>query len=103
MVAEILLQLAETPPGSLVVPWWLRFGVILYGALLVAAFMIFAQTKHQSPRGAIWALIIAFVPILGALVYITVQIIGHRRKNPRHVKGRAETMAPEEYDDDAPR
>ena len=99
MIAEILTVFAEqTPPGSVVVPWWLRFGVLVYGALLVAAFMIYAQTKHQRPWSVLWVLIIAFVPILGALSYFIVQSVSHSRRHEKPHKGRAETMAPEEYE-----
>lgn len=98
MGAEILTLLAEqTQPGSVMVPLWLRFGVIIYGVLLVAALMIYAQTKHQRPWSVIWALIIAFIPILGAVVYFIAQTVAYRRSGERHTKGRAETMAPEEY------
>lgn len=98
MGAEILTVLAEqTQPGSVMVPWWLRFGVIVYGALLVAALMIYAQSKHQRPWSVIWVLIIAFVPILGAIAYFLAQTVRYRRSGKRHTKGRAETMAPEEY------
>lgn len=101
MGAEVLTLLAEqTQPGSVVVPWWLRFGVIVYGALLVAALMIYAQTKHQRPWSVIWVLIIAFVPILGAIAYFIAQSVAYRRSGKRPTKGRAETMAPEEYRDD---
>lgn len=99
MFLETLTVLADqAPAGSVVIPWWLRFGVLVYGALLVAAFMIYAQTKHQRPWNVLWVLIIAFVPILGAICYFVVQTITYRKQNSEPVKGRAETMAPEEYD-----
>lgn len=97
MGAEILTLLAGSQPGSVMVPWWLRFGVIVYGALLVAALMIYAQTKHQRPWSVIWVLIIAFVPILGAIAYFIAQSVAYRRSGTQPTKGRAETMAPEEY------
>ncbi|GAA4835247.1 hypothetical protein GCM10023354_13790 [Garicola koreensis] len=97
---ELLSVLAEqAPAGSVVVPWWLRFGVLVYGVLLVAALMIYAQTKHQRPWSVIWVLLIAFVPIAGAIAYFIAQTVRYRRSGPRHTKGRAETMAPEEYQD----
>lgn len=96
--AEILTLLAEqTQSDSVEVPWWLRFGVIVYGVLLVAAFMIYAQTKHQRPWSVIWALLIAFVPIAGAVVYFIAQTVRYRRTGAKPTKGRAERMAPEEY------
>ncbi|RJN32303.1 PLD nuclease N-terminal domain-containing protein [Nesterenkonia natronophila] len=102
MPTEILIALAQdATAGSEAVPWWLRFGVLVYGALLVAAFMIYAQTKHQRPWNVLWVLIIAFVPILGALCYFIAQTVISRRKSGRLVKGRAETMAPEEYGPEA--
>ncbi len=98
MTTELLTMLAEgAPAGSVTVPWWLRFGVLVYGVLLVAAFMIYAQTTHQRPWNVLWVLVIAFVPILGALCYFVVQSVNYRRQNDKPVKGRAETMAPEEY------
>lgn len=100
IAVEILTLLAEqTPPGSVVVPWWLRFGVIVYGVLLVAALMTYAQTKHQRPWSVIWVLLIAFIPIAGAIAYFIAQTVRYRRSGARHTKGRAETMAPEEYQD----
>lgn len=84
-------------PGSLVVPWWLRIGVLVYGVLLVAALMIYAQTKHQSPWNVLWVLIIAFVPILGAITYFIAQSVAYRRTGQRHTKGRAERLPPEDY------
>ena len=94
----VLTVLAEqTPPGSVVVPWWLRAGVLIYGVLLVAAFMIYAQTKHQRPWSVLWVLIIAFVPILGAIAYFIAQTVVHRRTGQRHTKGRAERLPPEDY------
>ncbi|TLP79820.1 PLD nuclease N-terminal domain-containing protein [Nesterenkonia sphaerica] len=99
MSAELLMALAQqTPPGSEVVPWWLRMGVLVYGALLVAAFMIYAQTKHRWPWNVLWVLIVAFVPIAGALTYFIAQTVVSRRHGGRPVKGRAETMVPEEYE-----
>lgn len=100
--SDLWVLLAEqSQPGSVVVPWWLRFGVIVYGALLVAALMIYAQTKHQRPWSVLWVLIIAFVPILGAISYFIAQGVLYRRSGQRPTKGRAETMAPEEYQDQA--
>lgn len=97
---EILTLLAEqTPPGSEVFPWWLRGGIIVYGGLLVAGFMIYAQTKHQRPWSVIWALVIAFIPILGTIAYFIAQTVHYRKSGVRHTKGRAETMAPEQYQD----
>lgn len=97
---ELLTVLAEqAPAGSVGVPWWLRFGVIVYGVLLVAALMIYAQTKHQRPWSVIWVLLIAFVPIAGAIAYFIAQTVRYRRSGATHTKGRAETMAPEEYQD----
>lgn len=88
---------AQTPPGSEAVPWWMRFGVIVYGGLLIAAFMVYIQSKHQRPWNVLWVLIIAFVPILGAVVYFIAQTVRSRRSGYRPTKGRAEAMAPEEY------
>ncbi|WP_150461275.1 PLD nuclease N-terminal domain-containing protein [Nesterenkonia ebinurensis] len=75
---------AQTPPGSVAAPWWLSFGVLVYGALLVAAFMIYAQTRHERPWSVIWVLVIAFIPILGAIIYFIAQTLHYRRsaKNP---------------------
>ena len=98
----LTLIAGQTPPGSAAVPWWLRFGVIVYGALLVAAFMMYAQTKHQRPWSVLWVLIIGFVPILGAIAYFVAQTVAYRRSGARPTKARAETMAPEEYRDDGP-
>lgn len=96
----ILTLLAEqAQPGSLVVPWWLRIGVLVYGALLVAALMIYAQTKHQRPWSILWALIIAFVPIVGAISYFIAQTVAHRRDGQKPAKGRAERLPPEDFTD----
>ncbi|GFZ87449.1 PLD nuclease N-terminal domain-containing protein [Nesterenkonia alkaliphila] len=82
MVNEALTEFtAQTPPGSVAAPWWLSFAVLVYGALLVAAFMIYAQTDHQGPAKVIWVLIIALVPILGAIIYFIAQSLRHRREN----------------------
>ena len=95
---RILTVLAEqTPPGSVVVPWWLRIGVVVYGVLLVAAFMIYAQTTHQRPWSVLWVLIIAFVPIFGAIAYFIAQAVVYRRTGQGHTKGRAERLPPEDY------
>ncbi|WP_120005448.1 PLD nuclease N-terminal domain-containing protein [Nesterenkonia muleiensis] len=100
LAAEVLTLLAEqAPPGSPVVPWWLRIGVLVYGALLVAALMIYAQTRHQRPWGVLWVLIIAFVPIVGAISYFIAQTLTHRRGGQRPTKGRAERLPPEDFTD----
>lgn len=83
-------------------PWWLRFGFVVYAALAVAGFMVFAQTRHPRPWSILWPLIIAFVPILGAVVYFIAATVSHRRRHPRPTKGRAERMPPEDYDDAGP-
>ncbi|WP_300344991.1 PLD nuclease N-terminal domain-containing protein [Nesterenkonia sp.] len=85
--AEVLLTaltlLAEqTPPGSVAVPWWLRFGLLVYGALLVAAFMVYVQTRHERPWNLLWVLIIVLVPILGAVAYFVAQTVRYRRNPP---------------------
>lgn len=80
-------------------PWWLRFGVVVYAGLAVAAFMVFAQTRHRRPWSILWPLVIAFVPLGGAVVYLTVATVSHRRRHPRPSKGRAERMPPEERGD----
>lgn len=98
--AMVLTALAaEASPGSMVVPWWLRIGFIVYAALLVAVFMIYAQTTHRRPWGLIWILIVVFIPIIGAIAYFATQTVAYRRSGEKPTKGRAETMAPEEYDD----
>ncbi len=82
MVNEALTEFtAQTPPGSVAAPWWLSFAVLVYGALLVAAFMIYAQTRHERPWSVIWVLVIALVPILGAISYFIAQTIRYRREN----------------------
>ena len=100
MLSAVLnaLQLGGEP-----FPWWLRFGLVIYAALAVAAFMVFAQTRHRRPWSILWPLIVAFVPILGAVVYLIVATADHRRRHPRPTKGRAERMPPEEYDEGGPR
>lgn len=80
-LATLTVLSAQTPPGSGAAPWWLSFAVLVYGALLVAAFMIYAQTQHERPASVIWALVIAFVPILGAIIYFIAQSLRHRRDN----------------------
>lgn len=95
--AQVLTLLADqATPGSVVVPWWLRVGVLVYAALLIAAFMIYAQTKHTYPWNVTWALVIAFVPIAGAISYFIVQSLNHRATGAKPTKGRAETHPPEE-------
>lgn len=77
---ELLPILSDTPPGSVVVPWWLRFGLLVYGALLVAALMIYIQTKHPRPWNVIWPLVVVLVPILGAIAYFIGATITYRRQ-----------------------
>ena len=101
MGVELLTLIAEqAPSGSVLVPWWLRFGFIVYVVLLVASFMIYAQTKHQRPWSVIWVLIIALVPIAGAIAYFIAQTVRYRRTGAKPTKGRAERMPSEEYRDD---
>lgn len=73
------------------------FGVLIYGALLVAALIIYAQSTHQRPWNVLWVLIILFVPILGAISYFIAQSIAYRRSGQKPGKGPAERMPPEDY------
>lgn len=72
-------------------------GVLVYGALLVAALIIYAQTTHQRPWNVLWVLIILFLPILGAISYFIAQSIAYRRSGQTPSKGRAERMPPEDF------
>ncbi|WP_022872630.1 PLDc N-terminal domain-containing protein [Nesterenkonia alba] len=94
-VAENLSSLSTVAP---MLPWWVNTLGIVYIAAMVAALMVFAQTRHRSPNGLLWVLVIVLLPILGALIYIGAQVIAYRSnpENPRPSKGRSETMAPEE-------
>lgn len=95
---ETLTVLADpASSGSLVVPWWLRIGVLVYVALLVAAFMIYAQTTHRRPWNVLWVLIIFFVPFLGVISYFIAQSIAYRRSGQRPSQGQAERLPPEDF------
>lgn len=93
---EILLSGLELGEGE-PVPWWLRvLGIAAFG-LLVAAVMVLIQTKRPGGRNVAWGAVVVLVPVLGPVVYLVWETVRYRRHNPRPTKGRAETMAPEEY------
>ena len=79
------------------IPWWLRVGGIAALGLIVAAFMVLIQTSHSSGQKMAWAAVVLFLPIVGPLIYLISETVRYRRNSPRPTKGRAETMAPEEY------
>ncbi|MFD5822281.1 PLDc N-terminal domain-containing protein [Nesterenkonia xinjiangensis] len=78
----ILSLTADVASGGAAAPWWLRWGLLVAGALALAALMVLVQTRHRPPRGALWALVILGVPILGPTTYFIVETVRHRREYP---------------------
>lgn len=99
---SILLLAVQDAASSAPAPWWLRWGLLVAGALALAALMVLVQTRNRAPYGAVWALVILLMPVLGPLTYLILEMVRHRRQGYRASRGSAERLAAEEPDDDGP-